>query len=229
MELLAEYLTKLNINYDENILNFFSKYYELLTNYNKMFNLTSITEKEEVILKHFVDSIYGIDFFKNSKNVVDVGAGAGFPSIPLAILLPNVNFTLIDSINKRINFLNVVIEELGLKNVTAIHTRVEEFCIKNRNSYDISTARAVAGLPTLLEYLVPLLKTGGKAICYKSLNVENEIEQSKNAFYKLDCKLIDKFDYNIQDNFRSIIVVKSLKECNKIYPRGGNKPKTKPL
>lgn len=229
MKLLEEYLAKLNISYDNTTIDKFSKYYDLLISYNKMFNLTSITEKKEVIIKHFVDSLYGYQFFKNNNSVVDVGAGAGFPSIPLAIVLNDVNFTLIDSLNKRINFLNVVKEELNLLNVTAIHTRVEDFCIKNRNSFDIATARAVASLPTLLEYLIPLLKVNGKAICYKSLNVENEILMCENAFKKLYCKLDNKFDYMLEDNFRSILIVKSLKECNKCYPRGGNKPKTKPL
>jgi len=229
MKLLEEYLKKLNIPYDNTTIDKFSKYYELLIHYNKMFNLTSITEKEEVIIKHFVDSLYGYQFFKKNNRVVDVGAGAGFPSIPLAIVLSDVNFTLIDSLNKRVNFLNIVKEELNLSNVTAIHTRVEDFCSKNRNTFDISTARAVASLPTLLEYLIPLLKVNGKAICYKSLNVENEIAMCDNAFKKLYCKIENKYDYNIEDNFRSIVIVKSIQECNKCYPRSGNKPKTKPL
>lgn len=229
MELLKEYLQKLNIPYDDSIIQKFEKYYDLLIYYNNMFNLTSITQKNEVILKHFVDSLYGYKYFINTKNVVDVGAGAGFPSIPLAIVLKDTHYTLVDSLNKRVNFLNVVIEELNLNNVTAIHSRVEDFCSKNRNTFDITTARAVAQLPTLLEYLVPLLKCGGEAICYKSLNVDNELDMAKNAFSKLNCCLEDKFDYNLEDNFRSILIVKSLKECNKCYPRSGNKPKTKPL
>lgn len=229
MKLLEDYLTKLNIPYDISVIEKFELYYNLLIEYNKMFNLTSITEKREVIVKHFADSLYGYKFFKDAHTVADVGAGAGFPSIPLAIVLKDVNFTLIDSLNKRVNFLNVVIQKLGLTNVTAIHSRVEDFCIKNRNSFDIATARAVASLPTLLEYLIPLVNNGGKAVCYKSLNVQNELELSNNAFSKLNCKMDDKFDYNLEDNFRSIIIVKSLGICNKTYPRGGNKPKTNPL
>ena len=229
MKLLAEYLEKLNISYDYNILQKFEKYYELLIFYNNQFNLTNITEKNDVIIKHFADSLYGYSFFKETNYVADVGAGAGFPSIPLSIVLPDVNFTLIDSLNKRVNFLNVVKEELNLNNVTAVHSRVEDFCLKNRNTFDIATARAVASLPTLLEYLIPLVKVGGSAVCYKSLNIDNELNLCENAFKKLYCELDNKFDYNIDGNFRSIVTIKSYKECNKCYPRSGNKPKLKPL
>ena len=229
MKLLEDYLLKLNIDYNNETINKFEKYYNLLIEYNNKFNLTNLTEKNEVIIKHFADSLYGYKFFKETNYVADVGAGAGFPSIPLAIVLPNVNFTLIDSLNKRVNFLNTVKEELNINNITAIHSRVEDFCNKNRNTFDIATARAVASLPTLLEYLVPLLKVNGKAVCYKSTNVDNEINLSENAFKKLYCEIEEKFDYSIEDNFRSIVIVKSFKECNKCFPRGGNKPKIKPL
>lgn len=229
MKLLAEYLTKLNIPFDQDTIQKFEIYYDLLIEYNKMFNLTSITEKNEVLFKHFVDSLYGYNYFKDISKAVDVGAGAGFPSIPLAIVLPNVKWTLVDSLNKRVNFLNVVAEKLQFNNVTAIHSRVEDFCSKNRNSFDVATARAVASLPTLLEYLIPLVKKGGKAICYKSTNIDNELLISNNAFNKLKCSLEEKFDYFLEDNFRSLVVIKSLDLCPSIYPRGGNKPKIKPL
>lgn len=229
MNLLEEYLKILDIKYDENTIKKFDIYYNLLIEYNKMFNLTNITEKNDVIIKHFVDSLYGYKYFKDSKNVADVGAGAGFPSIPLAIVLSDVHFTLIDSLNKRVNFLNVVIEKLNLKNVRAVHSRVEDFCIKNRHCFDTSTARAVAQLPTLLEYLIPLLNVGGRAVCYKSINIDNELFISKNALLKLKCNLDEKFDYNLNDNFRSLVVFKSMEKCPSIYPRGANKPKTKPL
>lgn len=229
MKLLEEYLTKLNIPFDQNTISKFQKYYDLLIEYNKMFNLTNITEKNEVIVKHFADSLFGYNYFKDKVTAVDVGTGAGFPSIPLAIVLPDVQWTLVDSLNKRVNFLNVVIDALQLNNVTAVHSRVEDFCVKNRNSFDLATARAVASLPTLLEYLVPLLKVGGTAICYKSLNIENELSISKNAFLKLNCVLEEKCDYNLEDNFRSLVIIKSIANCPKIYPRSGNKPKTKPL
>lgn len=229
MKLLADYLDKLHISYDDEILRKFELYYSLLLEYNAKFNLTSITEKNDVIIKHFADSLYGYQLFKDNNSVADVGAGAGFPSIPLAIVLPNTDFTLIDSLNKRVGFLNVVIQSLGLKNASAVHSRVEDFCAKHRHSFDVATARAVAPLPTLLEYLVPLLKVGGKAVCYKSIGVDEEILASKNAFSLLNCELASRQDYELSDNQRSLIVVKSNALCNKCYPRGGNKPKLKPL
>ena len=204
-------MDKLNISYDDNILQKFEKFYELLIFYKNQFKLTNITEKNDVIIKHFADSLYGYSFFKETNYVADVGVGAGFPSIPLSIVLPDVNFTLIDSLNKRVNFLNVVKEELNLNNVTAVHSRVEDFCLKNRNKFDIATARAVASLPTLLEYLIPLVKVGGSAVCYKSLNIDNELNLCENAFKKLYWEIDIKFYYNIYGNFRIIVTIKSYK------------------
>lgn len=229
MNLLIDFLKKFDIPYDYEVLKKFEIFYNLLIEWNQKFNLTAITEKNDVIVKHFADSLAGYKYVVNAKTVADVGAGAGFPSIPLAIVCPNTNFTLIDSLNKRVVFLNEVINKLGLTNVVATHQRVEDFCKNQRHCFDIAEARAVASLPTLLEYLVPLLKVNGLALCYKSLNVDEEILTSEKALKILNAKIVDKFDYQLNDNFRSIVVVKSLKECNKCYPRGGNKPKDKPL
>lgn len=229
MNLLYDYLKKLEIPFDESIINKFEIYYNILIEWNQKFNLTSITEKDEVIVKHFADSLCGYKFISNAKSVVDVGAGAGFPSLPLAIVCPNISFTLVDSLNKRINFLNEVINVLKLKNVVAVHSRAEDFAKDNRGTFDIATARAVASLPTLLEYLIPLVKVGGKAVCFKALNVENEIIDAQNAIKKLNAQIEQKYDYQLNDNFRSIVVVKAIKECNKCYPRSGNKPKSNPL
>lgn len=231
MELLEKYLKQININYDSEILRKFDIYYNLLIEWNEKFNLTNITEKNDVIIKHFADSLYGYPFVKDCKSIVDVGTGAGFPSIPLAIVLPNINFTLVDSLQKRVTFLNEIISQLGLTNVIAIHSRAEDFAKDNRHKYDIAVARAVSSMPTLLEYLVPLVKVDGKCVCYKSTNIDNELSVCSNAFSKLKCSLLERVDYNILDTdySRSIVTIKVIDKCSLTYPRGKNKPKTNPL
>ena len=167
----------------------FDIYYQNLISYNEKVNLTAITEKEDVYIKHFLDSVLGNNFIPKNATVVDVGTGAGFPGIPLKIVNKDIKITLLDSLNKRINFLDEVIEKLNLKNIETKHGRAEEFGKdKNyRENYDIATSRAVANLSTLSEYLIPLVKIGGRVISMKGQEVKEEISNAKNAIKNLRC------------------------------------------
>ena len=162
---------------DEQIKQRFEKYYELLIQWNEKFNLTAITEKTAVEIKHFADSLAASEIIKGK--VIDIGAGAGFPSIPLKIVNPSLYITMIDSSNKRVTFLKEVIEQLGLEKAEAIHSRAED--LKERECFDFAVARAVAPLSTLAEYLIPFVKKGGKMIAYKSDNIEEEMKEAKTA------------------------------------------------
>ncbi len=231
MILLTKFLKKLNIPYNDDTLHSFETFYNLLIEWNQKFNLTAITERNDVIIKHFADSLYAFPYITYGECVVDIGAGAGFPSLPLAIVLPNVNFTLVDSLNKRVTFLNEVISQLELKNCVAVHARAEDFAKMNVHTFDIALARAVSPLPTLLEYLIPFVKVGGKAICYKTSNISEELELAKTAMRILKCDLSMRQDFTIEDTDidRSLVAFTPTSFCNRIYPRDKNKPKTNPL
>lgn len=208
------------------------KYFNMVIEKNKVMNLTAITEEEEFIIKHFLDSSLVLKFvkFKNNDKILDMGTGAGFPGIVLAILLENVEFVLIDSLKKRIDFLNTVKEELSLDNVKLVHARAEDKSIVNyRETFDFVVSRAVAKLPTLLEYTVPFIKVDGKVLAYKSIEVENELIESKNAMKELFVKLEKKYSIELYDINRNILQFVKLKKTNMKYPRSGNKPRTMPL
>jgi 16S rRNA (guanine527-N7)-methyltransferase len=171
-EIMISYGSKIEINFTEEQINKFYKYMNLLLEWNEKINLTAITDPKEVILKHFIDSLTINKYLKQNSTLADVGTGAGFPGIPLKIVRPDLKITLVDSLNKRINFLNIVIDELELKNITAVHSRIEDFG-KNkqyREKFDYVTARAVANLAVLSEYLLPIIKVGGQAIGMKGSN-----------------------------------------------------------
>lgn len=211
---------------DKKTISLFKLYYELLTEWNGKFNLTAITEKQDVEIKHFADSLAAIDII--SGNIIDIGAGAGFPSIPLKIINPSLKVTMADSSNKRITFLNEVIEKLELKDIKAVHIRAED--IKEREYYDFAVARAVAPLCTLVEYLLPFVKVGGKMIAYKSDNIQDEIEQAKNAVKILGGAKIETEKIPLDsETVRSLVIIKKVKETPKKYPRGANKPRLSPL
>ena len=230
MEELKKYLESQKIEYNMEILQKFDTFYDLLIEWNNKFNLTAITDKTEVEIKHFIDSITIYPYIKDNQYICDIGAGAGFPSIPLAILKPNCKFVLIDSLNKRVNFLNEVVNKLGLTNCTCIHTRVEDFAIKNRESFDITLARAVAPLNILLEYTMPLLKVNGLLISHKGSNINEEIDEAKAASNILNCKINNKYELELPNgDYRCIIeYIKTAKTPNK-YPRSGNKPRLNPI
>ena len=227
-----EEINKLGISLTKQQLNQLNMYYELLVEWNKKMNLTGITEKDQVYLKHFYDSLTiskVVDLTKE-KTLIDVGTGAGFPGLVLKIVFPNLNVTLLDSLNKRLNFLNEVIKKLELKNITTIHDRCEEYAIKTREKYDIVTARAVAPLPILIEYCVPLVKVNKFFIPMKA-NIEEEIINSSNAIKKLEIKSIKKetFKLPIEESTRTIIKFQKINKTSKMYARKYNEIKKRSL
>ena len=224
-------LENLGIEITDKKLKQLEKYYELLVEYNKVMNLTGIIDKEEVYLKHFYDSltISKIINLKEENSLCDLGSGAGFPGIVIKIFYPKLKIVLVDSLNKRINFLNIVIEELGLKNIVAIHARIEEFAKENEEKFDIVTARAVAPLNILLELGIKLVSVGKYFIAMKG-NIDNEPDYS-NAIKQLDCSLgnIIKFKLPIEESNRSLIKIKKEKKTSKLFPRKYSDIKKKPL
>jgi len=207
----------------------FNKFYTMLIETNNQFNLTSITEESEVYEKHFLDSIVPENEFEKNAKVIDVGTGAGFPSIPLAIVRSDLNITAIDALNKRINFVKSVANELNLTNLQALHSRSEDYAKIAREAFDIATSRAVANLSTLLEWLAPLVKVGGQIICYKGKDCSEEISTAKKAETELGLKLVKQKEYKIGDNNRTIVIYKKIKNTPLKYPRANNKALKSPI
>lgn len=223
---LNEILKQFNIELNESQIAKFEKYYELLIEWNNKINLTAITDHDEVIVKHFADSLIGLPYFKG--RVCDVGAGAGFPSVPLAIGGVE-NLLLLDSLEKRIKFLETVKSELSLDFET-VHSRAEDFGRgENRESFDTVTARAVANTSTLAEYLLPLVKVGGKAVIYKGGDIDEELKEAEYAIKVLGGKVSEVKKYSFVGLSRSLVIITKVQSTLKAYPRVGNKPKTSPL
>ncbi len=207
----------------------FNKYYELLVYYNKQFNLTAITEKQEVYEKHFIDSVLGNSYLIG-KTLLDVGSGGGFPAIPIKILKDELNITLLEATGKKCEFLKTVIKELNLENIKVINERAEILAkdVNFREQFDIVTARAVARLNTLTEYTLPFVKVGGRLVAFKG-NAEEEILESKNAISILGGKLKEVVKYNLNDANRTLVVVEKIKNTPNKYPRGNGKERKNPL
>lgn len=226
-------LAGLGISLSDKQLEQFLMYYELLIEKNKVMNLTAITDFEEVLVKHFLDSLSIIRVMDLSKtlSVMDMGTGAGFPGIPLKIVFPNLEVTLSDSLNKRILFLQDVIESLQLEGIRAVHGRAEDLARNSdfREKYDLCVSRAVANLSTLSEYCLPFVKIGGKFISYKSGSSEEEVRDAKSAVFLLGGKIssIDKF--SLGDSSRSFIVIDKNNGTPKKYPRKAGTPSKNPL
>ena len=217
--------------------NKFQKYMNLLIERNKNINLTAITDKDEIVLKHFVDSLTINKYIVDNSKIIDVGTGAGFPGIPLKIYNESLDITLLDSLNKRINFLNDVIEMLNLNNIRAVHSRAED-AAKNpdyRERFDIATSRAVANLSTLVEYLLPFVRVNGICICMKGPNVDEELSRAKKAIEVLGGRIeqVDNLklaaDDAENDLERNIIIIRKVRKCSNKYPRKSGMPSKEPI
>ena len=224
---------KIEIKLNEKQQEEFWKYMNLLLEWNEKINLTAITNPEEVITKHFIDCLTILKYIKEDDTIIDIGTGAGFPGMPLKIAKETIKVTLVDSLNKRINFLNDVIEKLQLNNIEAIHSRAEEFGKNrlNREKYDVATSRAVARLNILVEYLLPTVKVGGKCICMKGPDSEEEINEAKHAIEQLGGKIssIKEFTLPDTDIKRTIIIIDKIKNTPAKFPRKAGLPSKDPL
>lgn len=242
-------LKEINVELTDNQCDQFDKYYEILVEWNKVMNLTGITQYDEVLVKHFVDSLAvfkavcelsgtdndiknKINYFKN-VSVIDVGTGAGFPGVPIKIAFPETDVCLLDSLNKRVNFLNEVINQLGIKKVDAIHSRAEDEARNPlyREKYRIGVSRAVANLATLSEYVLPFVEPGGYFIAYKSGEIDEELEASKKAIGVLggEIKHVYKFSLPGTDFGRSFVFIKKNRITPKKYPRKSGLPSKEPI
>ncbi len=234
-DLMKEAASDVNMSLSEEQYKKFIKYMHLVQDWNKKINLTAITEDEEFVKKHFIDCIkaFKSERIKEAKSLIDVGTGAGFPGIPIAIMKEDINITLLDSLNKRVNFLNLVVSELDLKNVVTIHSRAEDGARQKelRESFDIATSRAVANMTVLSEFCLPYVKTGGYFIALKGPAIEEELKECRNALGVLGGKLEEVIELEIEDTDlkHNIVVVNKVKQCPISYPRKAGVIAKKPL
>ena len=235
LTILEEGCKELGITLDENQKKQFTDFYEYLVEKNKVMNLTGITEFQEVLIKHFLDSLTCVKAVDMSriKRIMDIGTGAGFPGVPLKIAFPHLEACLLDSLKKRVNFLEETFQLLKLENITAIHGRAEEYA-KNkqyRETYDLCVSRAVSNLATLSEYCLPYVKTGGYFISYKSGTVQEEVEQAQKAVKILGGKIQDVVYFQLPDSEiqRSLVVIEKIKATPGRYPRKAGTPLKEPL
>ena len=224
--------SKNSIEFDENKAEKLYEYMNLILEWNEKINVTAIKDEKEFIVKHFVDSLTISGFAVNAKRVLDIGTGAGFPGIPLKIYHPEVDFTLIDSVNKKVMILQDVIDKLKLEKIEALHIRAEDLAkdLKYRENFDVVTTRAVSNLATISEYMLPFVNVGGMAICMKGPNVDEELVNAGNAIKLLGGEIEKIQKIQIDDEFeRNIIIIKKINRTDKKYPRGQGKPAKEPI
>ena len=238
LKLFSQGLEELGIDLSNDQIKQFVKFYEMLVEKNKVMNLTGITEFEEVIVKHFIDSLALVKVINKDKladdiSIIDIGTGAGFPGIPLKIAFPEIKITLLDSLNKRINFLKEVSEELGFENIEFIHGRSEDFGRnpQYREKFDICVSRAVANLATLSEFCVPFVKVGGSFISYKAGDCGEEVKESMKAVEKMGGKIINQLEYMVptSDLNRVLLFIEKEKATPKSFPRKAGTPAKEPI
>lgn len=233
-EFLFEELKKNNIknNINEDKCEMLYKYMNNIIEWNEKINVTAITDCKMFIVKHFVDSLTISQYIKGTEKIIDIGTGAGFPGIPLKIDNENVDITLLDSVNKKLNVIRESIKEFDINNINIIHARAEDLANNDlyREKYDVATTRAVSNLSTILEYMMPFIKIGGCAICMKGPNFEEELDNAKKAINILGGKFEKKETIKIDNEIdRNIIIIKKIKETPKKYPRNAGKPLKEPI
>lgn len=207
----------------------FDLYFSHLIETNKKFNLTAITQEDEVLIKHFIDSVLPQKNIAQNANLIDVGSGAGFPALPLKIVRPDLKVTMLDALSKRVNFLNETCALLKMTDIVAVHDRAEDYAKKARETFDVAVARAVAPLNTLLEYLLPFVKVGGHVVVYKSAKLDEELQAAKKALCVLGAEIEEIQSYHLFDLNRKILIIKKIKPTPNKYPRNGNKAKISPI
>lgn len=231
--LMIDYGKEMDVAFTEEQLKKFYHYMKMLIEWNEKINLTAIIEPKEIVLKHFIDSLTILKYIEKDKTLIDIGTGAGFPGIPIKIMREDVKITLLDSLNKRIRFLDEVIQKLDLQKIVAIHGRIEELGKnkKYREQYDIATSRAVANLTTLSEYMLPMVNIGGMSICMKGAEIEEEILKSKHSIGILGGRItkIENFVLPKSDNKRNLIIIGKEKGTPSKYPRKPGVPSKEPL
>lgn len=224
-DILNEASNNEDLKFDQKKYDQFMLYKDLIKEWNEKINLTAIKEDEAIVKKHFIDSmkVFKFDQLKNAKNIIDIGTGGGFPGIPMKIIKPEVNIVLLDSLNKRIIFLNEVIKQLDLKNIKTIHGRAEDFALEKqyREKFDVAVSRAVANLTVLSEYCIPYVKVGGYFVAMKGPAVEEEIKLSKNAIRMLGGQIehIEKVQIEGSDLNHNLVIIKKISQTHKKYPR----------
>lgn len=233
MKFLEESFEKLNIPFDNSVIEMFVQYMDGILEWNKKINLTAITDREEFISKHFVDSVLSYNFreYIDADSIIDIGTGAGFPGIPLAIVSPDKKFVLADSLNKRLKVINELASKIGIDNIETVHGRAEELARnkKYREAFDLCISRAVANLAVLCEYCLPFIKVGGHLLAYKGPDAEEEVKMAEKAIKILGGKLIEIVSVDLDGYDHNIVVIEKINKTPSKYPRKAGTPGKEPI